>query len=596
MALGCDGAVFLVQAPAAVVHEGILVWQDDNNGENFWPIRISADGKYVCTGTFGGHGGLDVFGWFVCYDQTGKSMWNYTTEWETAYWAHDLDLSADGQYAVGVENSTIYFFDKTGLKWTYDTNNPTDLGHVRISADGNFVIARARNNQYDIWHLNKFGKLIWHIPSSDGMGRGPIAISANGEYFCSADFLSAIYKYFSKKYFSYRFVTVDPAPLPITNLNVSWYFGNGTLYSSALTDSSGWIALFDPYFVDYRTEAYYWQTKVGQYTLVTSTQYESVSDQVASIFDWNVYIHDAADLPITARVETYLWNGTLYDNQTASSLRFEDLPNQTYTFKAYYPSARGTWALAGQQSILLTQEEQNSTISTSIVDYHVKCVDYYDDVWPSLNVSLSVNGYPEWMRVQTNGTGFADFTKILTDTYRIIIYYQGVAVANITDMVQLQDQIKTVHLFGIGDTQPPLINAPSRTPLQPSTTDTVKVSVNVTDDLAGVHDVVLSYNSTTSLSWTNVTMTYNSTSMLYEGNIPPQPAGTTVSYMITAHDNAGKQSVNDNQTSYFVYPVIPEFPVITMLLMFFVAAAPLLLLFKSRAKKRLDSENPRIEE
>jgi hypothetical protein len=45
VALGCDGAVFLVQAPAAGVHEGILVWRDDNDGENFWPIRISADGK-----------------------------------------------------------------------------------------------------------------------------------------------------------------------------------------------------------------------------------------------------------------------------------------------------------------------------------------------------------------------------------------------------------------------------------------------------------------------------------------------------------------------------------------------------------------------
>ena len=190
VALGCDGAVFLVHAPAAGVHEGILVWQDDNDGENFWPIRISDDGKYVCTGTFGGHGGWDVFGWFVCYNQTGKPLWNYTTEWETAYWAHDLDSFSRWTICCGSGKLHNLLLRQDRLKWTYDTNNPTDLGHVRISADGNFVIARARDNQFDIWHLNKFGKLIWHIPSSDDMGSGPIAISANGEYFCSADFLS----------------------------------------------------------------------------------------------------------------------------------------------------------------------------------------------------------------------------------------------------------------------------------------------------------------------------------------------------------------------------------------------------------------------
>jgi hypothetical protein len=358
VAIGGEYIAYLVQAPAAGVHEGILVWQkgDAYVWEEFWPIRISGDGKYVFTANRDSPSHPNV-GSFLYYNQTGSLLFNYTTNWPSNPGAFDIDLSADGQYAVGVQNSTIFFFDKTGLKWTYDTNSPTWLSNVRISADGNFLIARPQQNEVDIWHLNKFGKLIWHIPSFGGMG--PVAISANGEYFCSAGFQTAIYKFFSKKYFSYRFVTVDPAPLPISNLNVSWYFGNGTLYSSALTNSTGWTTFFDPHFVDYSTIAYYWGTKVGEYTpLVTSSQYELTADHTASLYDWTINIHDVNGNPVTARVETYLWNSTLYDNRTASSIRFEDLPNQTYTFKVYYPPG----ILSGQQTIALSQEEQSSTI------------------------------------------------------------------------------------------------------------------------------------------------------------------------------------------------------------------------------------------
>lgn len=453
VAVGEVSRICLVQAPSGGVQEGILVWQKDaTEWELNWPIRISADGKYVFTSNCESSDHTNV-GWFLYYDQMGDLLWNYTTAWPSSPFAYDIDLSADGQHAVGVENSTIFFFDKTGLKWTYQTNSPMWLSHVRISADGNFLIARPQSNQVDIWHLNKYGKLIWHIPSSDS---GPVAISANGEYFCSADFFSGISKYFSKKYFSYHFVTVDPAPLPISNLNVSWYFGNGTLANSALTNSSGWTTFFDPHFADYSTVAYYWGTKVGEYTpLVTSSQYELTADHTASLYDWTLNIHDVNGNPVTARVETYLWNGTLYDNRTANSVRFEDLPNQSYAFKAYYPPG----ILSGQQTIALTQEEQASTIAI--------------------------------------------------------------------------------------DTQAPEIGNVNSTPLYPFPADTVRISANVTDDLSGVQNSTLSYRLNSTLQWTNASMTYNATSKLYEANIPPQPLGTNVTYMVTAYDKTGKQGISE---------------------------------------------------
>jgi hypothetical protein len=578
VALGTSYGIYLV-------HEGTVVWEDHSDYW-FWPVRISRDGRYVL-----GYRAMDNN--IVYYNQTGSLVWNQTVDPSVYSWDYDLAISGDGQFAVATGNSTIYFFNNTGLNWTYNTK-VVDINQVKISADGYFIVATATwsgSTESDIFHLNRWGKLIWQISQTGDhyyvIPGGALAISANGEYFCSTQYsgyVNNVDRYFSKKYFNYRFVTPDSAPLPINNLNTTWYFSNGTLYDSALTNSSGWITrmFFDPYFVDYDTRAYYWQTKVGQYTLVTASQYESVSDHVASLFDWNVSIHDAGNVSITAIVETYLWNGTLYDNRTANSLRFEDLPNQTYTVKIYYPSARGTSGLAGQQQIPLTQEEQNSTVLTSVVDYHVRCVNHYGEALPNVNVSISVDGYLEYMHAQTNGTGFADFMNILNDTYRIIVYYHGVAVANTTDIVQTQDQTKTVELFQIGDAQPPLIGTPSNTPPQPSPTDTVKISVNVTDDLAGVHDVTLSYRLNTGVQWTNASMSYNSTSMFYEASVPPQTGGTNVTYMITAHDNAGKQSVNDNQTLYFQYVVIPEFSTTAIVLMLCFATAALVILLKRK--------------
>jgi len=147
--------------------------------------------------------------------------------------------------------------------------------------------------------------------------------------------------------------------------------------------------------------------------------------------------------------------------------------------------------------------------------------------------------------------------------------------------------VRTVELFLIGDTQPPTIDTPSHKPQQPLPTDTVKVSANVTDDLSGVHDVILSYRTNISLTWTNVTMTYNSTSFLYEGSIPTQLLGTNVTYMITAHDNVGKQTVNDNAGSYFTYMVIPEFPTLISVILLLCAVTPLLMFLKRRRNKTL---------
>jgi len=533
-----DYVAFAYRGGICLLYEGALVWKRITVGSyDGARVRISSDAKYVI-------GVNDLMQNVTYFNQTGSMLWNQTIEYYDYY---DAAITPNGEYAVAVGNSTIYYFNRTGLIWSYDTGSR--LWSVDISSDGYFIVASSWDDG-KVFHLNMVKTLVWELTS---WYAGQVAISANGEYFAYGDNDYNVFLYFSKKYFNYRFVTPDTEP--ISNLNVTWYFTNGTLYTSMLTNGTGWIQFFDPYYLDYSTSAYYWQTKVGSYVLVNTNYYESVSSWLASLFDWNIYIHDAGGAPISARVETYLWNDTLYDNSTTDTIRLENMPNQTYTIKVYYQSARGTWSLANQSQIALTQEEQNTTITINVLDYHVKCVNHYNEPVSGINVSIGIDGYPEWMRELTNATGFADFQNILNDTYRVIAYYKGVVVANVTDTVTAQNQVKTVELFLIGDTQPPTIDTPSHKPQQPNSTDTVKVSVNVTDDLSGIHDVILSYRTNINLTWTNVTMTYNSTSLLYEGNILPQPPGTNVTYMITAHDNAGKQTVNDNLGSYFTYRV-----------------------------------------
>lgn len=131
------------------------------------------------------------------------------------------------------------------------------------------------------------------------------------------------------------------------------------------------------------------------------------------------------------------------------------------------------------------------------------------------------------------------------------------------------------------DTTPPVIGTPTQVPaatnVQP--TDTVAISVSVTDATAGVHNVTLSYNNGTA-TWYDVPMAL--TSGLWQGTIPQNAAGTQVKYKITAYDNAGNMAVNDNSTSYFVYTIIPEFEVITALIVLMTFTAVLAVVIKRR--------------
>jgi hypothetical protein len=108
-------------------------------------------------------------------------------------------------------------------------------------------------------------------------------------------------------------------------------------------------------------------------------------------------------------------------------------------------------------------------------------------------------------------------------------------------------------LYYTTDTEPPTIGTPSRTPQNPTPTQEVRISVDVSDDLSGVQEVILSYNSS-GVVWTNLTMTLSGGNT-YVANISAMPSQTLVNYRIVAYDNVGNEAIGGT-LSY----VVASFP------------------------------------
>jgi nitrous oxidase accessory protein len=143
------------------------------------------------------------------------------------------------------------------------------------------------------------------------------------------------------------------------------------------------------------------------------------------------------------------------------------------------------------------------------------------------------------------------------------------------------------------DITPPRISEPTQNPssntVQPS--ETVKISVNVTDDESGISQVILSYTTDNGTTWTNLNMQPNAATSSYEVEVPEQQPGTVVKYKIIAYDNAGNSVTKDNNGYYYTYQVIPEFPSMVALVVFLLTTliATALLITKRKSANPLIS-------
>jgi hypothetical protein len=99
-------------------------------------------------------------------------------------------------------------------------------------------------------------------------------------------------------------------------------------------------------------------------------------------------------------------------------------------------------------------------------------------------------------------------------------------------------------LYYTTDAEPPTIGNCSRTPENPTPTQDVRISVEVSDDLSGVQNVTLSYSISGGVL-TNLTMALSGTNT-YIANISAMPSQTLVSYRIVAYDNMGNAATSSD--------------------------------------------------
>lgn len=150
----------------------------------------------------------------------------------------------------------------------------------------------------------------------------------------------------------------------------------------------------------------------------------------------------------------------------------------------------------------------------------------------------------------------------------------------------------TEPLSLVKDEMAPTIGIPSYTPSENVPLNQgVTVTVNVADVESGVKNVTLSYKLGNATSWASLAMNYNITGDLYETVIPGQPNRISVSFKITAFDNAENMATMDNAGEYYVYNVVPEqFALIALLSLMTVSS----LIVAHTRRKHIGARSPTL--
>jgi len=136
------------------------------------------------------------------------------------------------------------------------------------------------------------------------------------------------------------------------------------------------------------------------------------------------------------------------------------------------------------------------------------------------------------------------------------------------------------------DNTPPKIGVPSQDPDRDKVGhyQNVTVTVEVSDEGAGVRDVILSYSTDEGGTWTNITMD-KVCGDVYVGMIPGFEEGTHVQYEIIAYDRVNNFAVENNAGEYYVYNVIPEFQGLTILILI-TATLIVIIVRKSKSQRQ----------
>jgi hypothetical protein len=136
----------------------------------------------------------------------------------------------------------------------------------------------------------------------------------------------------------------------------------------------------------------------------------------------------------------------------------------------------------------------------------------------------------------------------------------------------------------IMDTVPPTVTSVTQTPSQGNVLpqDIVVVNATVTDDATGVKEVALNF-TTGNGTWITTAMS-NLGGNEWSASIPSFPLGTNVTYIILAEDNMGNLVSTLGITYENNYLVVPEFPILTILLPSCAISSVLAIILRKKRK------------
>lgn len=103
--------------------------------------------------------------------------------------------------------------------------------------------------------------------------------------------------------------------------------------------------------------------------------------------------------------------------------------------------------------------------------------------------------------------------------------------------------------YHVGDTKPPTVGTPKKSPSSPNENQTISISVTVTEpaNASGVDKVFLSYNASGTLWKTE--MIRSGTTDQYTAVMPKQPTDKPLIFIIEAFDKAGNKASKTNSTA-----------------------------------------------
>jgi hypothetical protein len=313
---------------------------------------------------------------------------------------------------------------------------------------------------------------------------------------------------------------------PAPNVDVSATSLDFKYYGSAETDNAGLYSIDSG-------------LGTGQYMVIAANDYLNMKtvNVTAGVETPNV------DFEVTPIAKYLAWIAGTVTNSTASPLDFAGVDATGEGINAFsYTDDNGTYLM--EVELPEGQSSAQLNVTASATGY----------VSLSQNVTVNLNQ-------TTSGVDFA---------------LQAIPSGTLTGRV--------VAVAVIVDTTPPTVVNVTQTPSQGNVLpqDIVVVNAIVTDDATGVKEVALNY-TTGSGTWIKTAMS-NLGGNEWNASIPSFPLGTNVTYIILAEDNAGNIVSTLGTTYENNYLIIPEFPILTVLLPLCAISSVLAIVLRKKRK------------